>query len=401
MVVELEVNQTQIQRIIQSKAFRTSEVHRNLLQYLAEKSLAGTAGSLKEYTVGLDVFAKPASYDPRQESVVRMHAARLRQKLAEYYRTEGVDDPVIVDLPKGGFKVTFEAREIAPEPVVALTEEAAPKRGFSTPRILGALLVLALVCVAVLGSELWRATTARVDRAPSLSPELLQLWGPILNTNRPLMICLAGANGSSEVGTTDEAGTTGAGTASGAFLLGQFLAHRKDNVLLTRGDQLAMPEVLMDNVVFLGPVLGNRQIEALSKGQPLVLEPGGIRNLSPRPGEPAFIPDQPSGRAGTQGSPGSEETHALITHMPGLYGNGDILYLSGNQISSTLGAVRALTDPTLARALVSKLKSPDGTLPRFYQVVLRVQSMDSMPIEISYLLHRDLTPRSKGVADAK
>ena len=108
MVVELEANQTQVQRIIQSKAFRTSEVHRNLLQYLAEKSLSGTADSLKEYTVGLDVFAKPASYDPRQESVVRMHVARLRQKLAEYYRTEGVDDPVIVDVPKGGFRVTFE-----------------------------------------------------------------------------------------------------------------------------------------------------------------------------------------------------------------------------------------------------------------------------------------------------
>ncbi len=59
MVVELEANQTQVQRIIQSKAFRTSEVHRNLLHYLAEKSLSGAADSLKEYTVGLDVFAKP------------------------------------------------------------------------------------------------------------------------------------------------------------------------------------------------------------------------------------------------------------------------------------------------------------------------------------------------------
>jgi hypothetical protein len=129
MVVELEANQTQVQRIIQSKAFRTSEVHRNLLHYLAEKSLSGTADSLKEYTVGLDVFAKPASYDPRQESVVRMHVARLRQKLAEYYRTEGVDDPVIVDVPKGGFRVTFETREIAPGPVVAGFPIKRPRRG--------------------------------------------------------------------------------------------------------------------------------------------------------------------------------------------------------------------------------------------------------------------------------
>jgi hypothetical protein len=373
MVVELEANQTQVQRIIQSKAFRTSELHRNLLHYLAEKSLSGTADSLKEYTVGLDVFAKPASYDPRQESVVRMHVARLRQKLAEYYRTEGVNDAVMVDVPKGGFRVTFEQREIAPDPVEAAVPETAAQLEPSQRKeiILRALLALAVVCAVVFGVQLWRSNKTAVAAA-SDSLEVPQLWGSILHSNRPLMICLAASNGS-----------TGAGTANGAFLLGEFLAHRKDNVLITSSDQLAMPEVLMDNVIFLGPVSGNRQVEALSKGQPLVLEPNGIRNLSPKPGEPAFIPD------------GTDETHALITHMPGLYGNGDILYLSGNQIASTLAAVRALTDPTLARALVSKLKSSDGSVPRFFQMVLRVQSMDSMPIEISYLFHRDLSPRSK------
>src|SRR6266487_1663218 len=118
MVLELDATHAQIQRILQSKAFRTSEVHRNLLSYLADKSIAGESSGLKEYTVGLDVFAKPSSYDPRQESTVRMHVARLRQKLAEYYRTEGVDDTIVVDLPKGGFKVVFEPRPIAELPVV-------------------------------------------------------------------------------------------------------------------------------------------------------------------------------------------------------------------------------------------------------------------------------------------
>jgi hypothetical protein len=388
MVAELEANQTQVQRIIQSKAFRTSEVHRNLLHYLAEKSLSGTADSLKEYTVGLDVFAKPASYDPRQESVVRMHMARLRQKLAEYYRTEGVNDAVIVDLPKGGFRVTFEQREIPPDPVAGAVpqEGAQPEPSRRTEVMLRGVLALVAVCTLIFGVQLWRQKGMRIDRASAATnpaagstPELQELWGPMLSTNRPLMICLSASNGS-----------TGTGTANGAFLLGEFMAHRKDNVLLTSSDRLAMPEVLMDNVIFLGPVSGNRQIQALSKGQPLVLEPDGIRNLSPQPGEPAFIADQPLGAR-----QGTEETHALITHVPGLYGNGDILYLSGNQISSTQAAVRALTDPTLARVLVSKLRLPDGSVPRFYQMVLRVQSMDSMPIEISYMFHRDLSLRSK------
>src|SRR5271170_493342 len=165
MVLELEANQTQVQRIIQSKAFRTSEVHRNLLQYLAEKSLSGTADSLKEYTVGLDVFAKPESYDPRQESVVRMHVGRLRQKLADYYRSEGVDDPIFVDVPKGGFKVTFEPREMRPEGIAAAPAEETPLRGRSrrVEIALGALLALAAACALIFGIALWRSKPAAAD----------------------------------------------------------------------------------------------------------------------------------------------------------------------------------------------------------------------------------------------
>src|SRR5450755_4220026 len=154
MVLELEATHAQIQRILQSKAFRTSEIHRNLLSYLAEKSISGTADGLKEYTVGLDVFAKPDSYDPRQESVVRMHVGRLRQKLAEYYRSEGVDDPIFVDVPKGGSKVTFETRAVRPEPVVAVVEEAPRRSGNRRMEIiLGAGLAIAAACALIFGIE--------------------------------------------------------------------------------------------------------------------------------------------------------------------------------------------------------------------------------------------------------
>jgi hypothetical protein len=76
--------------------------------------------------------------------------------------------------------------------------------------------------------------------------------------------------------------------------------------------------------------------------------------------------------------------------MPGIYGHGELLYFSGNQIASVMAAVQAFTDPTLARTLVSKLTTPAG-FPRYYQVVLKVKSMDNMPIEISYMFYRDLS----------
>ena len=72
-------------------------------------------------------------------------------------------------------------------------------------------------------------------------------------------------------------------------------------------------------------------------------------------------------------------------------GKGDVLYFSGNHVSSVTAGVEAFTDPTLAKTLVIKMRKPDGSLPRFYQVVLKVKSMDDMPLEISYVMHRELS----------
>lgn len=387
MVLEAEATRAQVDRILQNKSLKLSEVQRRLLSYLADKSLAGEADDLKEYAIGLDAFGKPPSYDPRQESVVRMHVARLRQKLADYYRSEGIDDPIQIDLPKGGFKVTFEPRRTAAElkPAVPAVE-AAPVRRHWREIALAACLV-----VAVAGALYFAARPAPAQRntpqaAAAWTPELQQLWAPILNSNRPLVVCLA----------TPSSGVSSAGTASGAFLLGQFLSPLHQHVLLTRGDLLSMPEIMMDNVIFIGPVTGNRQLQAVPVNQQIALEPEGIRNLNPRPGEPAFLPDHSS-----RGSQDLEESHALIGHIPGLYGNGEIFYLSGNQISSVMAAVQAFTDPALARTLVAKMKAADGTVPRYYQVVLKVKSMDDMPVDISYLFHRELSGAKAAATLAK
>jgi hypothetical protein len=147
----------QVERILQSKLFRTSEVLCHLFAYLANKSLEGTGDDLKEYTIGLDALGKPASFDPRQESVVRMHTARMRQKLSEYYRTEGTDDPVIVDMPKGGFKVTFEPRR----PVTVQAEVHESPRGWRSREIvLVSALAITVSCAAHFMTRLWRVEGA-------------------------------------------------------------------------------------------------------------------------------------------------------------------------------------------------------------------------------------------------
>jgi hypothetical protein len=377
VILEAEAIKAQVARILQNKNLRLSEGQSRLLSYLAEKSLAGEADDLKEYVVGVDAFGKPASYDPRQESVVRTQVARLRQKLADYYHADGASDPIVVDLPKGGFKVTFGAR-------LALTDSpraaGTPARGWRfRETVLAASLLVAIAGLLATAGMFYvskRGTRpARASVEGAWTPELEQLWNPVLSSNRPLVVCIA----------TPSSGPTAAGTASGAFLLGQFLAPRKQHVLLTRGDLLSMPEIMMDNVVFIGPSAGNRQLEAVPVDRQIVLEPSGIRNLNPRPGEPAFLPDRVS-----HNSQEVEESVALISHTSGLYGNGEIISLSGNQVSSVMAAVQALTDPSLARTLVARMKNASGAVPRYYQVVLKVKSMDDMPVDISYVFHREL-----------
>ena len=181
-------------------------------------------------------------------------------------------------------------------------------------------------------------------------------------------------------------GVTGVGTANAAFLLGQFLGQRKRNVFPIRSDLLSMGEIAMGDIIFVGSTVGKPQIQAIPPvDQPFVLTPEGVRNLKPLAGEPAFLAD-----ALPKAGQDFEESHALISNLPGLYGNGKILYLSGNTIASVMGAVQALTDPDLAKQLVSSLRTPNGSLPRFYQLVLKVKAMDDTPIDISYLFHREL-----------
>src|ERR1051326_6610022 len=141
MAVEVDEIRAQVERMVRSKVFETSEVHRRLLQYLADKTIQGEADRLKEYTIGLEAFGKPDSYDPRHDSIVRLQVGRLRQKLTTYYQTEAAPDDVVISLPKGGFKLNFEVLRTDTEP-----EPPPPAQQRQPPtRILAALLALVLL----------------------------------------------------------------------------------------------------------------------------------------------------------------------------------------------------------------------------------------------------------------
>ena len=103
-----EDRQRQIQKVLQSASFRNASMLQHLLQYLAAKADGHGPEALKEYTIGVEAFGRPQDFDPKTDTIVRVQIHRLRQKLKEYYDSDGVHDPIWIDIPKGHYLPTFE-----------------------------------------------------------------------------------------------------------------------------------------------------------------------------------------------------------------------------------------------------------------------------------------------------
>ena len=151
----------QLDRLLASALFANAGRMSRFLKFVVDKSLAGEGERLKEYVIGVEVFDRDASYDPRLDSIVRVEAARLRTKLAEYYAGEGRDDAVVLSLPKGGY-TAIATREDRPAAVngasatngaasAAIPSVQSPRPAYSARRrwALAALLVAGAATAAV------------------------------------------------------------------------------------------------------------------------------------------------------------------------------------------------------------------------------------------------------------
>jgi TolB-like protein/Flp pilus assembly protein TadD len=103
----------QLARVLASRIFAGAQRSQRFLSYVVEKSFDSGSDALKEYTIAVEVFERDASYDPSIDATVRVEAGRLRSRLHEYYAEDGKHDPLIIDVPKGGYHATFTKRPLA------------------------------------------------------------------------------------------------------------------------------------------------------------------------------------------------------------------------------------------------------------------------------------------------
>jgi len=104
----------QLERILTSATFQQVERLKRFIDFIVGEAAAGRGEELKEYVVGVQVFGKEASFDPRTDPIVRVQARRLRARLSRYYHDEGQQDEIIIELPKGGYAPVFKRREGRP-----------------------------------------------------------------------------------------------------------------------------------------------------------------------------------------------------------------------------------------------------------------------------------------------
>src|SRR5436190_2899049 len=116
----------QLERILKSAPLVSSPSLSRFLRYIVEETLAGRSAAIREYTLGVHVFDRGEDFNPRLDPIVRVQARNLRARVAKYYETQGVDDPIFIELPKGTYVPIFHKRGEEPQPAESTPAPAEP-----------------------------------------------------------------------------------------------------------------------------------------------------------------------------------------------------------------------------------------------------------------------------------
>jgi hypothetical protein len=170
-----------LNRVLQSQGFRSSKRSQDFLRYVVERTLEGQADTLKERTIGVDVFGRSSEYDPSDDATVRVKAGEVRKRLGLYYASEGRLDEIRIDLPHGTYVPEFQRGE----PYAAATvetkrvetaEASAARRRWAIP--------LGVVLLAVAVAAVWFET-----RPPATVVD--QFWAPVLHGSATVLLSAA------------------------------------------------------------------------------------------------------------------------------------------------------------------------------------------------------------------
>jgi hypothetical protein len=400
----------QIDKLIKSHSLHSSESLCKLLRYLAEHSLDHPSIALKEYQIATEVLGRPSGFDPQSDSTVRVQAGRLRVKLAEYYAHEGPDDPILVEIPKGSYALTFQLRAaksgvqtatpLVFEATATKVKAASLNRGWViTIAVFSVLLAASLSTTAIL---LWQRTHPQA--AQTVPPAYEIFWNRFLTgPEQPWVIFSNGSfvgrpetgmryfNPASDTRSFILDHYTGVGEVLAIHELDHVFALLNRPIRVKRGALFSLDDAKNNDLIFVGSPSENLTLLDLPGTQEFVfrrLDSGprkgdlAVLNVHPLAGEPKTY-------LGTPANQPTTEDYAVVSLLPGLDPSRSIMILAGDTTFGTQAAVEYVCRGDSVKDLLQRLRvSKPGELKPF-EALLHVKIVHGVPVMTDLVSLRD------------
>lgn len=407
-------NQAQIGKLLASHTLHSSESLCKLLRYLTQHSLEHPGVTPKEYQIATEVFGRPENFDPHQDSMVRVQVGRLRAKLAEYYSSEGTRDPIMVELPKGTYALTFQER-----PRVAHHEQQhLPSIPVSGPvvqappplRWIAALVIFSMALSAALAVTIDRLFLRRVAQAHSSAEiagaqaSIRTFWNGFLTGHEPPWVIFSNAAfvGRPDTGMRyyDAKHDTNVPTLDHYTGVGEVLAvHSLDTVFwqlqqelrVKRGSLFSLDDAKNNDLIFLGSPSENLTLLEIPTTKDFSFE---RMNCCSREGSIEIVNAHPGSgelkeyRASPSNEPLTED-YAVIALVKGLEGTHSVLILAGTTTIGTQAAVEYVCHQNSLYELLHALSVSGPSELKPFEAVIRAKVVRGVPVSAELVaLHK-------------
>jgi hypothetical protein len=384
-----------VERIIGSQCLQGSARLREFLSYVAACVLRDAPEDATEQQIGINVFGRMAGYNSSEDSIVRTHARLLRQKLKEYFAGEGIDEPVLLEIPKGHYVPVFEPRRNIQEPVLrselatseleensaAVAQPIPVQRERRFPRwapVTSAVLGLALI----LGC--WWLISMRA------SP-MERFWKPFMADDSALVIYsneLFSGDSTSGLrytvphdleGSADSSNYvytyTGIGELAGVYELTKLFDSRHASFILKRSLLVTWDEAKLHNLIFLGSTAENPSLRDVRPATDFTITTAngysGVVNHHPKPGEPRIY---------SVPMVGATDDYAILAYLPGVQPGKHMLIFSGLTTLGTQAAVDVSCHPETFNPILRAATNAKGEV-RPFEAVIETSIRGGVPLE--------------------
>lgn len=393
----------QVHRVLQSSGLGSSEILRGLLFHLAQISIEEPGRPLKEYEIGVDALGRGSNFDPRIDSGVRVHSARLRTKLSEYYHGAGAGDPIEIILPKGTYQLTYRYRDPFPNPVPSVAASVPEvESGVTLPSYKWLVWIVSALLIVVVTSAFWKWQ----DGTDAVPASISKFWGVFDSRPQETLVIFSNPRFVGSVSSGSESGLryapaglsatsgemndryTGIGEAMALHELTRLFDRLGYSFRAKRSSLVAWDEARSRNLVFIG---GPNVIDSLAelprlqefRFKSIDEEPstgrGGIINIHPRPGEEQIY---------LNSGPPYGMDYAVIGLVPSMSPDRRALILAGRTTFGTQGATEFLMQEKNILGLLQKLGVNAGSekdVP-FFEALLRMKISGGVPVQPELVL---------------